>query len=826
MAFNRSDIKSSPYYPVLALESLISGKRRQWLINLTKFFVFIFLALIVLASIPGMAVSLSLSDSALGLLKVKMVGLILLNLAVLVVVYCLDAYLKSSYYFDNVVGNKYKKGDLYTFTVGRILYQASDSDLLRGFLQSEVGQIIMIRCGVTNDKLQQFIQSRRGAPSNLTLNPDEVLKLKPFVSFLFKENNDFAQFLSSYSLKEFDLLSVVDWVVKDIEEGELLKRWWRAENLEKIGSVGRDWAYGGTYVLDAYSRDLLFDPEASFTDFDILIREAEVKQMASVLARPSETNVMLVGDAGSTKMDIIWSFVRMIKKGETSAKLSHKRVLLFNTNLFLSAFKEKTSFENKLIEALNEAAKAGNIILIFDDMPSLLTGADNLGCNISGLLDQFFASSRLGIIGLADTDKFHSVIERNQGFMARFEKVVAHDLIEDDVLNILINTIYKVEGKTGVIFTYGALKEIVRSAGYYFTEGVLSDKAQDLVMEFISWVTGQNKTIAYRNDVLEFVKGKVNIPIGEILDEEKGKLLNLEEAIHARVVGQEQAISLISNAIRRARTGIRNQNRPIGSFLFLGPTGVGKTETAKALAFSFFGSEDFMMRLDMSEYQTADSLTRLIGSFEGGKIGTLVAMLREKQYGVLLLDEFEKTDKEVLNLFLQILDEGQFSDMDGKRVNARNVIFIATSNAGAETIWNMVKEGKDPAESKDNIIDQIIKEGIYKPELINRFDSTIIFHPLTKEELLQISGMMLKKLAKRLAEKGITLKISDYLTAKVSELGSNQLFGARPMNRYIQDNIEQIIANKMISGEIKDGSVVDFTPPAEGGTDVFSVTTT
>jgi len=297
---------------------------------------------------------------------------------------------------------------------------------------------------------------------------------------------------------------------------------------------------------------------------------------------------------------------------------------------------------------------------------------------------------------------------------------------------------------------------------------------------------------------------------------EKEKLLHLEDILHERIIGQEEAVSLISGAMRRARAGVRSPQQPIGSFLFIGPTGVGKTETSKALAEVFFGDEAAISRLDMSEYQTDDALARLIGSFEGGRTGALSKILREKPYGVLLLDEFEKTNQEVHDLFLQILDEGFFSDMKGKRVNARNIIFIATSNAGSDIIWDMVKRGEMSAGGgsasgvKDELVEEIIKRGKFKPELINRFDGVVLFHPLEIDHLVKIAHLMLTKLKKRLLGRGVDLVVNDALVNYVAKNGYDPVFGARPMKRIIQEKVEQAVAEKLISGELHKGSKMEF----------------
>ena len=275
----------------------------------------------------------------------------------------------------------------------------------------------------------------------------------------------------------------------------------------------------------------------------------------------------------------------------------------------------------------------------------------------------------------------------------------------------------------------------------------MPDKAIDLLRELVPMVKASKLHIVTREDVLDLVSRKTGIAVSEAKGEERTKLLKLEEILHERIVGQDEAVKAISGALRRARSGISSPNRPMGSFLFLGPTGVGKTETTKALAQVFFGDEKAINRLDMSEYQRDDALSRLIGTFESGKVGVLASLLRERPYGVLLLDEFEKTSKEVHDLFLQVLDEGFFTDVSGKRVNARNLIVVATSNAGSDVIWKFMQEGKGL--NKDIVITEIINRAIFKPELLNRFDGVVLFHPLNAEHLRTIARFQLQKLAKR-----------------------------------------------------------------------------
>ena len=427
-----------------------------------------------------------------------------------------------------------------------------------------------------------------------------------------------------------------------------------------------------------------------------------------------------------------------------------------------------------------------------------------------GLIDPYLSSSSMQIITTSRVGEFHKIIEGNLLIMNRFEKINLEQPDESTMDAILEDIAVTLERRQGVVFTYSAISEAIESANNYFPDASIPGKAIDLLVDTASFVRQKGGLFILGENILELVNIKTNIPVGEIQEMEKEKLTYLENILHRRVVGQNEAISAVSNAMRRARAGVRDTKRPIGSFLFMGPTGVGKTETAKALAEVFFGDDEAVARLDMSEYQTEDALVRLIGSFKDGKIGTLTKILKEKPYGVILLDEFEKTNSNVHDLFLQILDEGFFSDMKGKRVNARNVIFIATSNAGSEIIWNAMKKGIKINSIKDEFINEIIQYGKFKPELLNRFDAVVLFHPLDSTHLVKIARFMLEELKKRVLERGVELIVNEVLVEYVAREGYDPKFGARPMKRIIQDKIEQKIANGLISGEFKKGSSIEF----------------
>jgi ATP-dependent Clp protease ATP-binding subunit ClpC len=636
------------------------------------------------------------------------------------------------------------------------------------------------------------------------------LKIKDIISYLYSSKPNFVIFLNKRGISDKELNGAVDWVVYEIESREYLSQWWRPEFLSRIKGIADDWSFGKTFLLDKYSRKLMKDFEVSSEAFVISNRDTEISQIENALSKTSGSNAMLVGEPGQEKIQVVWSMCRNIKKGNIAIALKNKKPILLSVSSIASVCKDKNTLEDQIQKIFLEVIKAGNIILVIDNILQLLKLAESFGSDFTNIIDPFLASKSIQIVALANTADFHQFIESNKSIMNRFETILVRPLTDQEVARIVSGSALLSEKQYDITYTYQAIQELAESAGYYFPDGVSSDKAESLLNEIAPWAKRQNILLIDKNTVLEFIEQKTNIPTSRRVSVgEKNKLLNLEKVLGERVIGQDDAVLSISNALRRARSGVRNPNKPIGSFLFFGPTGVGKTETAKALSEVFFGGEKDMMRLDMSEYQTDDAMEKLIGSFASGKPGILSNMLREKQYGVVLLDEFEKTNKDVLNLFLQILDEGFFSDMMGQKVNTRNIIFIATSNVGAEKIFEMVKEGKNPKDYQEDLIAEIVSKGLFKPELINRFDGTIIFKPLNKKDLAKVGKLMLIKLSKRLIEKGITLNITSELINFVVKNGTNDAFGARPMNRFIQDSIEGKIATAMISGELKTGNNID-----------------
>jgi ATP-dependent Clp protease ATP-binding subunit ClpC len=615
--------------------------------------------------------------------------------------------------------------------------------------------------------------------------------------------------LKKEQIKKEHLLSAVEWGKRVYEAKQKKSRWWLKENLARIPGIGKNWCYGAAYLLDKFSRD--FMSFQVFSSLHSIGHEQKILAIENTLSRVSQANVLLVGEPGTGKRAVVQGFLDLLKKGKIHPFLEYKRLIELDASALVAFAKTKGEIEELLLRIFNEAVSAGNIILVIDNFGKFIKSLSGLNVSVNHLLGPYFNSPNLQLIALEDSSDFKRIIEPDSSLMQYFEIMRVEEPKREELLQILEDAAIFLEKRNGIIITYPTIEEIVRVSNRYLTEGALPERAIDIMEEVVSRVASlRERNFVSPEDVLNFVKEKTKIPIGELEAGEKEKLLNLEEILHQRVINQEEAISAISGAIRRARMEIQETKKPIGSFLFLGPTGVGKTETAKALAEIYFGIEEAMIRFDMTEYQEESGLERLIGDFKTNEPGILATAIREKPYNLTLLDEFEKSHRKVEDLFLQILDEGFFTDGFGQRVNTRNSIIIATSNAASQMIWDMVQQGINPSLFKEKIIDFIQRKGIFRAELLNRFDAIIVFRPLSQENLKKIAKLMLEKLKKRLLEKGLDLIINNNVIEKVVEIGSDPLFGARPIQRTIQEKIEKKIAEGLIAGKIKPGEHLEF----------------
>lgn len=720
------------------------------------------------------------------------------------VVYLLDAMYYSFYF---------KEDAAMSFEVAKIVHQTKSGDVTGAFLRSELGKFVMLRLGIPQQEVRYLLQNRTDFVTTqeyevIANDEDPYITLAEYARSLIHFDTDLARFLKQRGIEADTFKGAVEWVARTEQEIRHREAWWKRDNLSRVPSIGRQWAYGQTYYLDKFGHDITSEPAYQSIGGKARLYEEQVNNIERILVKDTGANIMLVAEEAASAMNLVAAFAKEIANGTVRPQLEGRRVYVLDSAHIIDSMQDKVNVEAQLAKIFSQAANAGNVILIIPDIPQFAESAAAVDVDMLDLLTKALAASTLQVVGIAHTEGFHQSVETNRDLMRQFEKVVMPQLDSAATLQLVQNETHVIEAQQKVLFSYQALEAVVESAERYFSEGSLSDKAVDLLHEVAPLVSEKGKIVIERSDVMSLVEARTGIPQGDLSEDEQHKLENLEHILHERIIGQDVAVQAVATALRRSRAGLTDPKRPMGSFMFLGPTGVGKTETTKALAETFFGSEDKIIRIDMSEYSGDDGLDKLIGSFETKQPGLLASKLREEQYGVLLLDEFEKASQSVHDLFLQMLDEGYFTDGRGRKVNARNVIIIATSNAGSDIIYEATKAGQDVSTKTDEIVNTIIKRGTYRPELLNRFDGTIVFHPLDQDALREVAKLMLTKVNRRLETKGVHVAITDDLLAYLVRTGTNPQFGARAMKRAIQDDVERVIADGLISKKISGGDTV------------------
>ncbi len=611
------------------------------------------------------------------------------------------------------------------------------------------------------------------------------------------------------NIKKEDLRSLAIWLYGIKDKAEYDSKFWRWKNLVKRGSLAKDWASGYSLMLDRFSIDWTKTfKRKGFAD--IIGHNDEIKIMERGLSREEFNNVLLIGEEGTGRKNIIFELAKKSFFGESLLRINHKRIVEIDLPSLLAAVQNDEEAETVLDNIFREVVSSGNIILVISDIHNFIGGESGLGkIDISGLLGSYLSLADFQIVGITDPAGYRKNIE-NSSLAILFEKVEVSEISEEDTLKILKRMTLGLEAKYKVIISYLALKSIIEYCSKYMPSRSFPKKAMDLLNESVTYISQKKEKILLPKHIARIVSQKTNIPVGEMKEKEKKILMNLEDLIHQRVINQEEAVNEIASGLRRSRAEISARKKPMGSFLFLGPTGVGKTETAKALTEAYFGSSKKMIRIDMSEFQSLSDISRLIGSSEYE--GVLTTKIKEDPFALILLDEIEKAHPDILNVFLQVLDEGHVTDGLGRRVDFKSSIIISTSNAGSNMILDNIKSGNDWESLKEILLDHLFKEGMFRPEFINRFDAVVLFKPLTKNNLLDIVQLLLKDICKNLEEKNIEFIVTEELKEKIVELGYNPSFGAREIKRVIQAKVENELASAIISGKIDKGSRVMINP--------------
>ncbi|HDH31181.1 MAG TPA: ATP-dependent Clp protease ATP-binding subunit, partial [Candidatus Wolfebacteria bacterium] len=571
--------------------------------------------------------------------------------------------------------------------------------------------------------------------------------------------------------------------------------------------MNRAWTSRPTPFLDDFSID--FTDLARREKVGFLIgHQQEYDRLIDILARPTKPNVLLIGEPGSGKETTVMHLAFNLIKDEVPDNLFDKRLVALRIgNLVSGASPDEIS--KRLNRIVEEITATGNIILYIPDIHNLVKTSGEGYLNAADILMPLIRNDVFPIIGATYPKEYKQLIETQSDFSHAFEIIRVEEVSEDDAIRILTYSSIILERQYKLIVSFGAVKQSVILAHKYFRYKFLPSSAEDLLKEALADASQRKEKILSADMVITIAERKTNIPIHRAGKKELEKLLNLEEIIHERLIDQDEAVKSVSRALREYRSGLSRKGGPISTFLFVGPTGVGKTELSKILSSIQFGSEDLMVRFDMSEYQTKQSILRFIGSPDGKIVGTLTEAIIQKPYSLILLDEFEKAHPDILNLFLQVFDDGRLTDSLGRTVDFQNTIIIATSNAHSNFIKTEIEAGRDT----EDIAKELKKKltDYFRPELLNRFSSVIVFKNLSKDDIKAIAWLKLNGLAKTLEKThGISLIFDETAVERIAELGYDPVFGARPLRGVISDKLRSVLAEKILKGEISRGGTINI----------------
>ena len=698
-------------------------------------------------------------------------------------------------------------------------------DLALVIVNSVDANFLLVRLGIGRETLLEGLKEYPGEQkvADIVLQAFDIATAEGHTSVevgdvlvsLCRSDSFFKEVLSQLKLEVKDVANVVYWQTSVQKEMKQNKRFLDTSHLKMSGGIGKDWAFGYAPFLKQFSVDMTESLTKGDLGLKIIGHDRQIDEIKEALVKRTGGNVIIVGEPGVGKETTILGFTKKVLEGQTNSNLDFKHIVKIDTEFLLSGLSNPGDVTERLTGIFNEASSAGNIIIYIENIQNLLSDDGSAGkVNAGQVIIPFLESPEMHVIGTCDVASFNRYISPDTGLIQHFSRITIDEPKEGDLVRILEDTVPMIEYRTGSIISYEAIKEAISASNKYIMDIPNPEKSIDLLDAVSARATSERgKTIILPKDISEYVSERYNVPSGDVNETEKKKLLSLESLMHQKVVGQHEAISAIANALRRVRAGITDSKKPIGSFLFLGPTGVGKTETSKALAEAYFGGVDRMIRFDMSEYQNAEDIYRFIGSGQDDVPGELTTAVRENPFSLLLFDELEKANKQILDLFLQILDEGFVTDGSGRKVMFTNTIIIATSNAGANLIRESIKSGAEYDKVKQQLIDYMESQNIYRPEFLNRFSGVIAFSPLSQTEINQIAGLMIEKLKKTVYDnKKVNLDVPQNTIIALSKLGFDPQMGARPMARIIEEKVENVLATKILSGEIKKGDTFTINP--------------
>jgi len=697
--------------------------------------------------------------------------------------------------------------------LGRLPASPTPSDVAQAASSVSSGQFMAVRLGLTPSLLDSLASKDAATVPELWKLANEI-RVKNGLSqitgsvlavAIVRNFTGYQSVIAQMHLSDEDLDGGVVW------QQHLMDLVQKHTKPRRTGGIARDWSFGWIPLLQRFGQNISEQMSGGrgLLTVDVNSHIEAIDQLIETFGTGGRQNAVLVGQAGSGKTTIIHAFAERLLDASTNLpdSLKFRQVFILDSAALISAAPGRGELENLIMQVLNEAYSAKNIIICLDN--AQLFFEEGVGAvDLSNVLQPILEAGNLRVILSMDEQKYLELSQRNASLVNALNRINIQPSDEPETKRVMQEQLIITEVRRNVTYMYQAVNEAYHLSERYMHEMVMPGRAIRLLESAASF---SESGLVTMNSVQQAIEKTLDVKVSVASEaSDRERLLNMEDLIHKRMVNQTRAVSVVSDALRRARAGVRNQNRPIGTFLFLGPTGVGKTELSKALADVYFGGEGRMARLDLNEYVRPEDVTRLIADGADDP-SSLTAQVMKQPFSVVLLDEIEKAAPEVLATLLQMLDEGILRDVRNREVSFRDAIIIATSNAGADRIREYIERGYDVAQFEQQFIDELITSNQFRPEFLNRFDEIVVFRPFKKEELIQVLDLILMGVNKTLEPQKVSVDVDDEAKQILVEKGYDPRLGARPMRRVVQKAVENTIAKQMLSGTVNPGDVIHIT---------------
>lgn len=720
----------------------------------------------------------------------------------------------------------------YTLAQKSNLTEIQPVHLFAAALSTTAGGIFFSRLGLKFEQIKQPLanlvsEGQAGSPTHLSMKAKEVL-LKAYLQarqanrrhvgtievFLeaFEADQRLQDMLDAAGYTTTDVRHVGEWIRIQESLKEEHDRFVKLASLKPASVMNRTMTARQTPLLDKFSQDLTILARKGYIA-PLVGRKREMDELLRAI-ESGRRSVCLVGETGVGKNALVEGLARRMVEEDVPQELFDRRLVSLSVAQLLSAG-DPALASQRLLGMLQELALSGNVILVIEGIEALAGTSSGAPMDVAETLASELDKGYFIVIGTTTPQNWTEYLER-RSLGSRLIKVNVPEVEPDEAIRILMAKAGSIEYQNKVFFSYAAIEKTVNLAGRYLRELKLPESALNIIQE-AAVLTKRQKgehALVSAEDVASVIHDKTNIPVEAVTKDESSKLMNLEDKLHERIIGQNEAVKAVAQAMRRARAEIREGKRPIANFLFLGPTGVGKTELSKAIAAEYFGDEKRMVRMDMSEYQSPDSVSRMIGAPGDPRGGLLTEAVRKNPFSIVLLDELEKAHPDILTLFLQVMDDGRLTDGVGRTIDFTNTLLIATSNAGSQYIQDEVRAGSSIERIKTGLLEDQLK-GHFRPEFLNRFDAIIVFRPLDMEDVVQIAWLLLDGVRRRLEEKGIGFRAEDAAVEELAKAGFDPVYGARPLRRVIQDRVENALADLLLQQGVGRKDTVVLVPGGE-----------